>query len=316
MRHDTLVVDNTARIVEIPHEDGASITLSAFFDTHYYPYAQATKRRPELDRFIFDKHIRTKIGDFMLQNLTANILDQWVLGHVHQNYKASTINKHIFLLNRLLNVAEHWGFLEDNKFKRRRIKQLRIGDHVQRFLSESEIKTLVAQCKKDPHPHIALFVQLLLLTGARKSEARLMKWSYVDQNSRIWTVPLSKNGKKRRITLSNAALHVLEDARILNSSLNLSITGDDFVFINPKTGASYQSFYAAWHRIRDKIGLNDVRIHDLRHTYASLLINKGASIYEVQKLLGHHHISMTERYAHLLPDTLRQRVDLLSDIVS
>ena len=68
----------------------------------------------------------------------------------------------------------------------------------------------------------------------------------------------------------------------------------------------------AWDRARQRVGMDDVRIHDLRHTYASLLINRGASIYEVQKLLGHYHISMTERYAHLLPDTLQQRVEIVA----
>lgn len=142
-----------------------------------------------------------------------------------------------------------------------------------------------------------------------------MKWGYVDKSSGIWTVPISKNGKKRRITLSNAALQILEETRSLNRALHLPTSDSDYVFLNPKTGQNYHSFYAAWHRIREKVGLDSVRIHDLRHTYASLLINNGASIYEVQKLLGHHHISMTERYAHLLPDTLQQRVETLSALV-
>ena len=61
------------------------------------------------------------------------------------------------------------------------------------------------------------------------------------------------------------------------------------------------------------MGLNSVWIHDLRHTYASLLINSGASIYEVQQLLGHYNISMTERYAHLFPNTLQERLDIIAD---
>ena len=293
----------------------SDLTLNTFFDEHYYPYAKVTKRRPELDKFIFDKHVRVQIGGLMLSELTPTILDRWVMNHVAGDYKASTINKHIFLLNRLLNVAEYWGYLDENRFKKRRIKQLRIGDQPQRFLSQDEIRKLLAACKYDPHPHIALFVQLLLLSGARKSEARLMKWSYVETTSGLWTVPLSKNGKKRRITLSKAALNVLDETRALNCALNLPTGENDYVFINPRTGQNYHSFYAAWHRIRKQIGLDSVRIHDLRHTYASLLINNGASIYEVQKLLGHHHISMTERYAHLLPDTLQQRVETLSSLV-
>jgi integrase len=300
----------------LPAEMDHAITLSDFFDREYYPYAKATKRRPELDKFIFDKHIRPQLGRFKLTDITPNMLDRWVLEHIKQDYKSSTINKHIFLMNRLLNVAEHWGFVEDNRFKRRKIKQLRTGDHVQRFLSEQEIQRLMAECRKDHHPHINHFVKLLLLTGARKSEARLMKWGEVNTSLKIWTVPLSKNGKKRRITLSASALEVLDQIARLNKCLGLGAADSDYVFINPKTHTAYQSFYAAWHRIRYNAGLHSVRIHDLRHTYASLLINKGASIYEVQKLLGHHHISMTERYAHLLPDTLQQRVNLLSDIIN
>lgn len=68
--------------------------------------------------------------------------------------------------------------------------------------------------------------------------------------------------------------------------------------------------------MKTALQVREVRIHDLRHTYASLLINRGATIYEVQKLLGHHHISMTERYVHLYPDTLQQRVELVASALA
>jgi len=68
----------------------------------------------------------------------------------------------------------------------------------------------------------------------------------------------------------------------------------------------------AFSRARKTAQLDNVRIHDLRHTFASLLINNGASIYEVQKLLGHHHVSMTERYAHLFPNTLKDRAEIIA----
>lgn len=313
MGHD--VINQTA-CEHIPTA-GASetTTLEGFFDEQYYPFAKVTKRRPELDKFIFDKHIRKQIGGLLLVEISPVVLDRWVMMLAQTNNKASTINKHIFLLNRLLNLAESWGYLDENKFKNRRIKQLKVGDQPQRFLHEQEIKALVTSCRQDAHPHIAYFVQLLILTGARKGEARMMKWGYVDQQNGIWVVPLSKNGKKRLITLSKSALDVLRKIKNMNASLDLPTRDDDYVFLNPKTQKCYQSFYAAWHRIRRKNGLDSVRIHDLRHTYASLLINNGASIYEVQKLLGHHHISMTERYAHLLPNTLHKRVEMLSDLI-
>jgi site-specific recombinase XerD len=88
------------------------------------------------------------------------------------------------------------------------------------------------------------------------------------------------------------------------------------VFRNPKSGRPYKSFYSAWFIVRDNAGLSDVRIHDLRHTFASLLVNKGVSLYEVQTLLGHSSMQMTQRYAHLAPDLLHTRTELVSSIIN
>ena len=78
----------------------------------------------------------------------------------------------------------------------------------------------------------------------------------------------------------------------------------DWLFANPKTYKPIVSIFCAWNTARTKAGLSDVRVHDLRHSFASLLINSGRSLYEVQKLLGHTQIKTTQRYAHLAPETL------------
>ena len=97
--------------------------------------------------------------------------------------------------------------------------------------------------------------------------------------------------------------------------MGLPTTRDDWLFQNPRTRKPYTSFHLAFFAARKRAGLNTVRIHDLRHTYASLLINNGASIYEVQQLLGHYHISMTERYAQLFPNTLKDRVNIIASTI-
>jgi integrase len=153
------------------------------------------------------------------------------------------------------------------------------------------------------------------LTGARKGEAKSARWRDVDLAKRLWTVPRSKNGRSRRIILNSNAVEVMHGIQAVAERLNQPTQPSNFVFTNPRTGRAYHSFYAAWHVAREAADLDDVRIHDLRHTFASLLINKGVSIYEVQTLLGHSSVQMTQRYAHLAPDRLHTRAEIVGGIV-
>lgn len=292
-----------------------TMTLNAFFDDHFYPHIAIRKKRPQHDVMTYDKHIRQQIGNHRLCDLENAVLDWWVREHIRKDYERSTINKHIYLLNRMLNLARHWQFIADGGKNKLIVKRLPVLKYKQRFLSEAELTDLLRACAADQHPYLYLFVKLLALTGARKGEARLARWRDVDFVKREWTVPVSKNGKARRILLSPAAIEVVHAVKAQADRLMLSSKSSDYLFLNPKTRQHYDSFYAAFYRARERADLQDVRIHDLRHTFASLLINRGASIYEVQHLLGHHHVSITERYAHLLPSTLHSRLEVVSNAV-
>ena len=294
---------------------GVKLTLNQFFDDLYFPHAKATKKQPHHDWSIYNKHLREKLGRYQLDELLNPILDVWVREQVVNGYQRSTVNKHIHLVNRMLSLARHWGYLPAHNPQQENLKRLSIGDHTQRFLSADEIERLLSACRANQHPFLYLFVRVLLLTGARKGEARLARWCDVNFEKRIWTVPRSKNGRSRRIVLSNAALEVLSDVRKKADMLMLPSEADDFLFTNPTTRTAYQSFYASWFVARDLAGLSDLRIHDLRHTFASLLINQGVSLYEVQTLLGHSSVQMTQRYAHLAPDLLQNRTEIVGGIV-
>ena len=290
--------------------DPAALTLAEFFDRHYYPHALATKRRPRYDLLIFNRHLREGLGQRPLAGIGAQDLDSWLRDHLLAGYAPGTVNKHIFLINRLFNLARHWGLI-GNAPGGPRQKRLPMGDYRQRFATAAELQSLIAACRADGHLHLDSFVQLLILTGARSSEARLARWRDVDLPGRVWTVPISKNGRARRIVLSTAALRLLAELHGRNIAARLPVSVDDPLFVNPRTRKPYHSFHQAWDRARKAAAMEGLRLHDLRHTFASLLINNGATIYEVQKLLGHHHVSMTERYAHLMPDTLRRRVEII-----
>lgn len=121
-------------------------------------------------------------------------------------------------------------------------------------------------------------LRLLLLTGARKSEILRARWENVRTDLRLLIVPLSKSGRPRHIPLSAAAIAVL---RALPR-----VPGSPWLFPGKAPGKPLSDLYSFWNSIRKELGLDGVRIHDLRHSYASFLVNSGHSLYEVQKLLG------------------------------
>ena len=135
-----------------------------------------------------------------------------------------------------------------------------------------------------------------ILTGARKREALDAQWRDFDIDRRDWRVPMSKSGRPRHIPLSEGVIQLLQTVPRFPDC--------PFVFPNPKTLKPYESIFNSWNTARKLAGLADVRIHDLRHSFASFLVNNGRSLYEVQKILGHTQIKTTQRYAHLSQDTL------------
>jgi len=290
-------------------------TLNAFFDDHYYPHCSATTRGHRHTLLTYDKHLRDTLGLMRWEDMTPLALNAWLRRQVAQKLKSTTINKHIFLVNRLLRTVRDWGALPEGVRPPPMMRKLPTGDYRQRFLSQDEIGRLLAACDRIDHPYLSLFIRFLLLTGARKGEARTSKWRDMEFATGLWRVPMTKNGRSRRVMLSEAAIDVLRRTETRARDLAQPTGPDDYIFQNPRTGTCYNSFHIAYFKARDAAGLADVRIHDLRHTYASLLINNGVSLYEVQELLGHSSSAMTQRYAHLQPNQLRSRTEIVSRLV-
>ena len=117
---------------------------------------------------------------------------------------------------------------------------------------------------------------------------------------------MSKNGKARHVPLSSDVLTILQQLPRWSHC--------PYVVPNPKTLKPYVSVYYSWNTARVQAGLADVRMHDLRHSTASFLVNSGRSLYEVQKILGHSQIKTTQRYAHLSQETLLEAVDSLGSV--
>ena len=301
------IADTTTRSKAFVDHD---LILCRYFTDFYLPYIKSYKKTYKHDRYTYFKHIDPFFGKLELNAIKAMHVDQWIAEQSDQGYKNSTIIKHLVLLKRMMRVAVRWELITNDKAVNNH-RKIQIGDFRQKFLVPEQIRSLIKECYKSQHPFLGYVVELLILTGARCGEIRLAKWCNIDMDECALTVPVSKTGKRRTIYLSERSKKVIALIRKRSESLGIPVTNDAYLVQNPRTGKPYNDFQVSFSRARAAVGINDVRVHDLRHTYASLLIQNGVSLYEVQKLLGHSSPNMTQRYAHLNPNSLKQIVNNL-----
>ena len=184
------------------------------------------------------------------------------------DYAPGTVGRVIVILRYLFNLARKWYVLRANENPASGIP---VPPDVQRnrFLDKREIKSLVEALVKDENQVAAKAILLLLLTGARRNEVTQARWEHVDLEASTLFVPLSKSGKSRYVVLNADAVAVLRSVPRL--------PGNPYVFPSPVTGRPCASLYFPWHRIRTNAGLQDVRLHDLRHSFASVLVPAAAA---------------------------------------
>jgi integrase len=275
--------------------------FSEFVENRYLPYVKVYKRSWKQDEIMIAHHMLPIWGQARLSEIAREDIQQFQADMLVHGYKPGTVNRRMALVKFIFNLAEKWEVID--KSPARGISKVADNSSKERFLTGDETNRLLTALKQCHSQVVPDLIEFLLLTGARKSEASNARWENVNLETGIWTVPVSKSGKPRYIPLSGAAVQVLARRRT---------NGSVYVFPNPKTGKPLQALHNTWDRIRIRAGLPDVRIHDLRHNFASLLVNHGRSLYEVQKLLGHASISTTQRYAHLSQDTLKDATEIVS----
>ena len=171
---------------------------------------------------------------------------------------------------------------------------------MERFLSEKEITRLATAldeaAKTNGNPFHAAAIKLLLLTGCRRSEILGLQWQHVDFERQCLRLPDSKTGAKV-VYLNAPALSVLHELP--------RVDGNPHVIIGNRKGAPLVGLAKIWASVRRNAGLDDVRLHDLRHSFASVGVIGGLSLPIIGALLGHKHAMTTARYAHLSADPVR-----------
>jgi integrase len=208
----------------------------------------------------------------------------------------------------MMNLAETWGMRDKHSNPCEDIERYPERKR-ERFLSPKELQRLgraltAAEVSETGTKYAVAAFRILLLTGRRLSEIQTLEWRDVDLEQKELRLPDSMTGAKT-VHLGEAVVALLEAWPRVN--------GNPYVIVGKREKAHLTDLQHPWRRIRKAAGLSDVRIHDLRHTFASggLLVGEGLAM--IGKLLGHTQVQTTARYAHLASDPVKQAATKISD---
>ena len=243
-------------------------------------------------------------GEKILEHiLTTDILEfKEVLRKVPGSY-----NKCFVLLHKAFELSELWGFRQKNSNPCRGIQKYP-ENKKERFLNIEELKKLEDILEDEENLQLkSLYVlgaiRMIMYTGCRMNEILTLRWKDVYLEERYIHLVDSKTGE-RFVPLNTSAKKVLDRME--------KKAGNPYIFCGGREGNHHVvNIEKAWQKIRNKANLNDVRIHDLRHSFASFALKQGLDLYQIAKLLGHKNIRTTTRYAHLAREDLIKASDLV-----
>jgi integrase len=251
--------------------------------------------------------INPKLGTRKVTDIERKDIAELHHGLQHIPYQA---NRTLGVLSKMFNLAEVWGLRPDGSNPCRHVKKY-AEQKRERFLDPPEIAELgrvLHEVEQDGSETKAAVnaVRLLLLTGCRLSEIMTLKWEHVDLKARELRFPDSKTGAKI-VPFGKTAAAVLKGIKKLDDN--------PYVITGKKPGSRLTDLQHPWRRIRSKAGLDSVRIHDLRHSYASGALALGEGLPMIGKLLGHTQVQTTARYAHLAKDPVKIAGSRVSDTI-
>ena len=274
----------------------------------YLTAVKETKRSVERD-IRCAQQLRVVFGGQRLKDIGSKGIWAYQVKRRSDGVKSATINRELAFLSTAVNFANrHWDWNLSNPVTGRKIRNA--DSSRDRWLNRNEANRLIQSADSEPKaPYLADFIRLALYTGCRRGELLGLEWSRVDLHRNVIRLQSvhTKSGAPRVIPLCNEARTALIGRQRFRAS---HCPDAPFVFVNYegcRIGSIKRSFSTACRRA----GISDFRIHDLRHTFASWLVTEGVPLLEVSRLLGHSTVKMTERYAHLAPDSLESAVSLL-----
>lgn len=284
----------------------ASITLTEAFARYFK--AKARKRSLEEDHRIA-KHLKAEFGEQTpLVEITASRISEYKAKRLAiqksrrgRVLSVASINRPLALLRHLLRLAhEEWELLAV-------VPKIRLEKEAQgrlRWLTPEEATKQLDGCRAQKNPALVDLVELALYTGMRQGELLGLTWGSVDRSRGVVLLEVTKSGRRREVPLNGPADAVLARRAAAGKAEGL-------VFGT----TSWDAFRKGWEAALEAAKLADFHFHDLRHTFASWAVQRGATLPEVKDLLGHSSLAMVMRYAHLAPEHLRAAVSRLDEVL-
>jgi integrase len=288
----------------------AGLTLAKFARRYLEEHAQPHKKPRSVaeDRRNLTKLVLPVLGEKRIDKITRTHIAK-----LHHDLRKTPVaaNRVLAVLTTLFNLAERWGHRPDGSNPCRHVQKFKERKR-DRFLSEAELTHLgkvlkEAEDKQAYSLSVLAAIRLLIFLGARLSEVLSLKWEYLNFETQSLRLPDSKTGAKT-LYLSPPALAVLDTLP--------QIQGNPHILPGVKEGAHLVNLQAAWAQLRQKANIADVRLHDLRHNFASVAVAQGMSLPMIGALLGHHDVTTTSRYAHLSQNPLRQANEAIGNRIA
>ena len=276
-------------------------TLAEFSADRYMPYVKGYKKSWIIDDSYLRNHVMPQFGSHHLDQITLHEVITFHQGLREAGFAMATCNRAVVLLRYMYNLAKKWKIPGSESNPTHGAKLFAVNNARERYLTVEETIRLKEAVQRSENEQLQFIVPLLLMTGARKRELLDARWEHFDLGRRSWRIPTSKSGKPRHVPLSIIVIEILAQLPRWD--------GCPYVVPNPRTRLPYKSIYCSWNSARKEAGMPEVRMHDLRHSMASNMVNSGRSIYEVSHVLGHTQLKTTQRYSHLSQETLIAAVD-------
>ena len=278
------------------------MTYRDFMLNDYFPYITPRKRSAKTYKQMFRTQISHVFGDIKVSQITKRQVQAFHSDLRNQGLSNGTCNRYLQLIKSSFNVGINVMEIID-------VKNPAIGiplfpeEGKERYLNETELSQLLPVLMNDDG-QIAKITRFLLATGLRLGECLNCEWKHIDIDNRVMVIPSSRSKSKRTasIPLNDAAVQVLSecDRKI------------DYPFANLVTKAPYVSIKKGFQKLMERASLEGITAHTLRHTAASMMINAGRSLYDVQRVLRHSSSTVTEKYSHLSPESVMAASDTIS----